>query len=144
MAGVMLEPIQGTRVGVTYISPVKLDFKDRPSTKNLGPVFQSLQNNRGLFTRRLDLGLTVPQAVMASAYHELNDRIAIMGNLVWQDWSEVRQTRPLGRRHQRQQRDGQPQLRRHLGLRARGAVRVRGRLAVVVRRRLRQLSGWQR
>ena len=75
MAGVMLEPIQGTRFGVTYISPVKLDFKDRPSTKNLGPVFQSLQNNRGLFTRRIDLDLTVPQAVMVSGYHQLNDRL---------------------------------------------------------------------
>jgi long-subunit fatty acid transport protein len=32
MAGLMLEPIQGTRFGVTYTSPVELDFKDRPST----------------------------------------------------------------------------------------------------------------
>ena len=88
MAGLMLEPKEGTRVGVTYISPVKLDFKDRPTTKNLGPVFQLLKDNRGLFTRRLDLGLTVPQQVMASAYHQLNDRIAVMGNLVWQNWSE--------------------------------------------------------
>jgi long-chain fatty acid transport protein len=88
MAGVMLEPLEGTRFGVTYTSPVKLDFKDRPSTNNLGPIFQALQNNRGLFTRRIDLGLTVPQAVMASAYHQLTDRIAVMGNLVWQDWSD--------------------------------------------------------
>jgi long-chain fatty acid transport protein len=88
MAGVMLEPIKGTRFGVTYVSPVKLDFKDRPSTNNLGPGFQALQNNRGLFTRKVDLGLTVPQQVMVSAYHQLNDRWAIMGNLVWQNWSQ--------------------------------------------------------
>ena len=74
-----------------YISPVKLDFKDRPSTSNLGPVFQSLKDNRQLFTRRLDLGLTVPQQVMASAYHQLNSRIAIMGNLV-AGLERVRQT----------------------------------------------------
>ena len=142
MAGLMLEPIQGTRVGVTYISPVKLDFKDRPTTKNLGPVFQALQNNRGLFTRRLDLGLTVPQQVMASAYHQLNDRIANHGQPGVAELGRVRQTRHLGRQHQRQQRDGRPQLRRHLALRARGAVRLRRRLAVVGRRRLRQLAGW--
>ena len=142
MAGVMLEPIQGTRVGVTYISPVKLDFEDRPSTKNLGPVFQALQNNRGLFTRRLDLDLTVPQRSWraptissASAGDHGQPGVA--------ELESVRQTRHLGGRHQRQQRDGQPQLRRHLGLRARGAVRVRGRLAVVVRRRLRQLASVQ-
>jgi long-chain fatty acid transport protein len=88
MAGLMLEPKEGTRVGVTYISPVKLDFEDRPSTKNLGPVFQLLKDNRQLFTRRLDLDLTVPQAVMLSGYHELTARWAVMGNLVWQDWSQ--------------------------------------------------------
>jgi long-chain fatty acid transport protein len=87
MAGLMLEPIQGTRFGVTYTSPVELDFKDRPSTKNLGPGLQFLKDNRGLFTRKIDLGLTVPQQVMLSGYHELGDRLAIMGNLVWQNWS---------------------------------------------------------
>jgi long-chain fatty acid transport protein len=30
----------------------------------------------------------VPQQVGVSAYHQLNDRLAIMGNVVWQDWSE--------------------------------------------------------
>jgi long-chain fatty acid transport protein len=47
-----------------------------------------LKDNRGLFTRRIDLGLTVPQAVMLSGYHQLNDRIAVMGNLVWQNWTQ--------------------------------------------------------
>jgi long-chain fatty acid transport protein len=30
----------------------------------------------------------MPQALMLSAYHELSDRLAIMGNLGWQDWSQ--------------------------------------------------------
>jgi long-chain fatty acid transport protein len=84
MAGVMLEPLQGTRFGVTYISPVKFNFKDRPSTQNLGPGLQAL----GVGTRKIKLGVTVPQQVMVSAYHEINDRLAVMGNVVWQDWSE--------------------------------------------------------
>lgn len=84
MAGLMLEPIEGTRFGVTYMSPVELDFKHRPSTRNLGPVLQAL----GVGTRKIKLGLTVPQQVMVSGYHELNDRLAIIGNVVWQDWSE--------------------------------------------------------
>jgi long-chain fatty acid transport protein len=36
MVGIMLEPWHGGRFGVTYISPVKLDFKDTPSTSNIG------------------------------------------------------------------------------------------------------------
>ena len=31
--------------------------------------------------------MTVPQMVMFSAYHELNEKWAIMGNLGWQNWS---------------------------------------------------------
>ncbi|MGH6903035.1 MAG: OmpP1/FadL family transporter, partial [Geminicoccaceae bacterium] len=87
MAGLMLEPVRGTRFGVSYTSPVDLDFKDRPSTRNLGPALQDLQDTRGLFTRNVKLGVTVPQQVMLSAYHPLNDRLAVMGNLVWQNWS---------------------------------------------------------
>ena len=88
MAGLMLEPIPGTRFGVTYISPVELDFKDRLSTSNLGPALQALENAGVILDGHIDLGLTVPQQVMLSAYHQLNDRWAIMGNLVWQNWSE--------------------------------------------------------
>ena len=110
MAGVMLEPLQGTRFGVTYISPVKLDFKDRLSTKNLGP-FQALQNNRGLFTRRIDLGLTVPQAVMVERLPPAQRPHCGHGQPGVAELERLRQTRPLGGRHQRQQRDGQPQLR---------------------------------
>jgi long-chain fatty acid transport protein len=84
MAGLMLEPVGGTRFGVTYISPVKLNFKDRLSTKNLGPVLRAL----GVGTRKIKLGLTVPQQVMLSGYHDLTDDLALMGNLVWQNWSD--------------------------------------------------------
>jgi len=36
MAGILLEPLEGTRFGVTYTSQVKLDLKDKPKTNNLG------------------------------------------------------------------------------------------------------------
>ena len=87
MAGILLEPRAGTRIGVTYISPVELDFKDRLSTNNLGPVLQGLKDAGVILDGHIDLGITVPQQVMVSAYHRLNDRLSIMGNLVWQDWS---------------------------------------------------------
>jgi long-chain fatty acid transport protein len=87
MAGVMLEPLAGTRFGVTYISPVKLDFKDRLSTSDLGPTLQALKDAGVILGQKIDLGLTVPQQVMLSAYHQLTPSLAIMGNVVWQDWS---------------------------------------------------------
>jgi long-chain fatty acid transport protein len=82
MVGIMLEPWHGGRFGLTYISPVKLDFKDTPSTSNIGPTLSAIVG------RQIDLGLTVPQQVMLSAYQQLNKRWALMGNVDWQNWNE--------------------------------------------------------
>jgi long-chain fatty acid transport protein len=84
--GVLYEPKKGSRVGVTYYSPIKLNFSDTPAFSNLGTIGTTLQNN-GLLTRNLDLGMTVPQRVILSGYHELTDRLAIMGNFGWDNWS---------------------------------------------------------
>jgi hypothetical protein len=78
----MLEPWHGERLGVTYISPVKFDFKDTPSTSNIGPTLAAITN------RQIKLGLTVPQQVMLSGYQKINKRRALIGNLVWQNWSK--------------------------------------------------------
>jgi long-chain fatty acid transport protein len=84
LAGVLIEPAEGTRIGVTYTSQVKLDFKDRPKTNNLGPALQNVLNQGG----KADLGLTIPNQVMVSGYQELTDDLAIVGNVVWQQWSQ--------------------------------------------------------
>jgi long-chain fatty acid transport protein len=82
--GVLYEPTQRTRLGLTYLSAADLNFSDKPEFSNLGPGLSNLAN-RG---NTLDLGTTMPQAVMFSVYHEVNDRLALMANLGWQDWSE--------------------------------------------------------
>lgn len=84
--GVLLEPRKGTRVGVTYYSPIKLNFSDDPTLNGLGPGMEAIFGN--LRNTRLDLGITVPQRVIVSMYHELSDRFALMGNFGWDNWSE--------------------------------------------------------
>ena len=86
--GVLLEPWKGTRFGLTYLSAANLDFEDKPKFSNLGSGLETLLGSRGLLTSKLDLGMTMPQAVMFSAYHDLTKRLAVMGNLGWQDWSQ--------------------------------------------------------
>ena len=86
--GVLIEPQKGTRFGLTYLSAADLDFSDRVSFSGLGPGLLAVLGNRGLLNAKLDLGITMPQAVMFSAYHELTDRLALMANLGWQDWSQ--------------------------------------------------------
>ncbi|MDZ7596858.1 MAG: OmpP1/FadL family transporter [Desulfobacterales bacterium] len=85
--GLMLAPWKGTRFGLTYLSEADLDFEDRPQVNNLGPGLDALLGAKGLLDAKLNLGMTMPQAVMFSAYHDLTPRLAVMGNLGWQDWS---------------------------------------------------------
>jgi long-chain fatty acid transport protein len=86
--GLMLTPRDGTRFGLTYRSEVDLEFKDAASLKNIGPVLQGLLNASGVAGSKVDIDMTIPQAVMLSAYHQLNPRWAVMGNIGWQQWSE--------------------------------------------------------
>jgi len=58
-----------------------------PGASNVGPVLQGALNLSGLAGSKVDIDMTVPQAVMLSGYHQVNERWAIMGNIGWQDWS---------------------------------------------------------
>jgi long-chain fatty acid transport protein len=86
--GILVEPRQGTRFGLTYLSEGDLKFKDEPDFSNLAPGMEAILRAQGLLDAEIKVDFTMPQALMLSAYHELNDRWAIMGNLGWQDWSE--------------------------------------------------------
>jgi long-chain fatty acid transport protein len=86
--GVLLEPRKDTRLGITYRSKVDLEFKDAASLKNAGPILQGILNLSGLAGSKVDIDMTIPQAVMVSGYHQLTDRLAVLGNVGWQDWSE--------------------------------------------------------
>jgi long-chain fatty acid transport protein len=83
-AGLLMTPREGTRLGVTYLSPVSLDFADTPSFSNLGGLGTGILGN----PPRLDLGVTVPQSVMLSGYHELGPKWALLGNVGWQNWDQ--------------------------------------------------------
>jgi long-chain fatty acid transport protein len=87
--GLLFEPRKSTRLGVTYYSQVKLNFGTTPTFTGLsGPLGTALQN-RGLLNNELDLGITVPQSVMVSSYHEFTDRWAMMLDFGWQQWSHL-------------------------------------------------------
>lgn len=87
--GVLFSPYDGTRLGVTYNSKVKLKFKDDVALKNLGPTLSGLSSL--LAVKDVKLEMHVPQTLMFSAYHRLNDKVELVGNLGWQDWSDFGQ-----------------------------------------------------
>lgn len=82
--GVLIQACKSTRLGLTYLSPVDLGFKDNPQYANLGPGLGAILAN----PKQLDLGVTVPQSVMFGLYHTLNERWSIMADVGWQDWSQ--------------------------------------------------------
>jgi long-chain fatty acid transport protein len=80
----MIEPQKGTRIGVSYLSPVEMNFSDVAMVSGLGPTLAgTLAPLRGA---NLNMKQTLPQQVMLSVYHQLNDKLALMANFGWQNW----------------------------------------------------------
>ena len=84
---ILIEPIEGTRFGLVYTTEVSQEYEDRPRFTGLGPGLKAALGMAGVLGSKLELDYDLPQGVMFSAYHELNDKWAIMGNFGWQDWA---------------------------------------------------------
>lgn len=91
--GILVEPQKGTRFGLHYISESDFELKDKPNFKNLGPTLDDVLGAAGLLDASIKMDMTAPQSVMLSAFHDVNERWAIMGNIGWQDWSEFGKVR---------------------------------------------------
>jgi long-chain fatty acid transport protein len=83
-AGVLIKASDKTRFGVAYLSQVNLDFKTTPSFTGLGPGLGAVLAS----PPTLNLGTTVPQSVIVSSYHALNDQWALMADFGWQNWHQ--------------------------------------------------------
>ena len=86
--GVLMEPRIGTRFGITYRSEVDIEFKDVANLKGVGPTLSAALDASGLTGSKIDMDMNLPQAVMLSGYHELTDKLVVVANVGWQDWSE--------------------------------------------------------
>ena len=85
--GVLVEPTSDTRFGVQYLTPVSLDFSGTPFFRGLGPGLSALVRRRGILGATLDINMTVPQSLLFSAFNQINDRVAVMADTGWQNWS---------------------------------------------------------
>jgi len=85
--GVLYSVSPATRIGLTYTSPVKLNFSPKATFSNVGPGIQAAIDAAGLRTTTLNLGMTVPQTVMLGFSQAVGDRWTILGDLGWQNWA---------------------------------------------------------
>ena len=75
----LYEVSKATRFGLTYCSEVSLEFKDSLDISGIAII--------GTLSRKLELEFDKPQTIMASFFHELDEKWAILGNVGWEDWS---------------------------------------------------------
>jgi len=87
-AGLMFEVSPETRLGFTYRSQVDLGLDDVVRATGVGPTLQAALDEIGLTGSVVDLDVVIPQAVSIAAWHRVSDRLTIMGDVGWQDWSE--------------------------------------------------------
>jgi len=87
--GVLFELSPQTRVGVTYVSQVKLEFKDDLRFKNLdGTILGAALRASGLQDAPLKIDVTIPAQLALGAYQALTDKLALVGTVNWQNWSK--------------------------------------------------------
>ena len=90
--GVLFELSPQTRVGVTYVSQVELEFKDDLRFKNLeGTGLGAALRLSGLLDSQLKIDMTIPAQLSVGAYHALTDKLALVGTVNWQNWSKFGQ-----------------------------------------------------
>jgi long-chain fatty acid transport protein len=76
--GALFELSPRTRLGVTYVSEVEPNFDEDLKVKGPGGNNPSTSS---------ELKFTFPQLIRVGAYHELNDQLALLGTVGWEDWS---------------------------------------------------------
>ena len=86
--GILIEPNERTRFGISYRSKVDFDFTGDFNLKDIPPLYRAL----GIQEGDIDMEVPIPQMVRASVYHQLTDTVALMGDIGWEDWSEMEYT----------------------------------------------------
>ncbi|VFR33008.1 Long-chain fatty acid transport protein [plant metagenome] len=75
-AGVMFQPTPATRIGLSYRSKVKHDVDGHTDLAGIGS-FDAQAN------------VDLPDSAILSAYHQLNSRWELLGDVSWTGWSSI-------------------------------------------------------
>jgi long-chain fatty acid transport protein len=73
----LFEPSEKTRVGVTYVSETEFDYS--------GDVTRTPTS----LTAPTNTTLSLAQVLRVGAYHDISEKVAILGSLGWEDWSAM-------------------------------------------------------
>ena len=88
--GVLLEPIHGTRFGVSYRSYINQDLNGNVDFEGVPPPLQASL----LFQdQHANARVSTPDSVDLSLYQEIGKRWAVMGDVQWTNWSRFGELR---------------------------------------------------
>ncbi|MGI9451508.1 MAG: OmpP1/FadL family transporter, partial [Geminicoccaceae bacterium] len=87
--GFLYEPTEHTRFGLAYRSGIDHDAKgDAEFDQGSSGVGAAISGATGLFVDTgASLSVSTPATLSLGAHHDLNDQVAIMGEVAWTDWS---------------------------------------------------------
>ncbi|HEY0833329.1 MAG TPA: outer membrane protein transport protein [Azospirillum sp.] len=87
-AGVLFEPMKGTRLGLSYRSAVKHTLKGTVTFDGLPAALRPALPSQGI-----SADMTTPDIVSLGAYHEVSDRWSVMADVQWTNWSKFKELR---------------------------------------------------
>jgi long-chain fatty acid transport protein len=76
VGGVLLEPLDGTRIGVTYQSKVEPKLSGDVSIEPIGAQ------------AGIDIKLPLVETVRVGVYQDITEQWAVLGSLRWENWSQ--------------------------------------------------------
>ncbi|MEM7021990.1 MAG: outer membrane protein transport protein [Pseudomonadota bacterium] len=76
VGGILVEPTQQTRFGITYQSKVEPKLGGDVDIQPAGAQ------------AAIDLKLPLAERVQVAAYHEINEQVALLGSFRWENWSK--------------------------------------------------------
>ncbi|MBP2310861.1 OmpP1/FadL family transporter [Azospirillum soli] len=89
-AGMLYEPVKGTRFGVSYRSSVSHELDGDGKFEGV-PAVPALRASFAATTAKAKV--TTPDIISFGAYHELNSQWAVMADAQWTNWSRFKELR---------------------------------------------------
>lgn len=86
--GVLLEPRPGTRVAITYRTPMKLELRNEVDFENILPPLSTAVDALGLRSLGVEMDAKIPQQILIGIEQQISEELALVLNADWEDWSE--------------------------------------------------------
>jgi long-chain fatty acid transport protein len=94
-AGLLLEPIKGTRFGVAYRSEIDHRLKgDADFSGDDAGIAGSIRGTTGAFSDTdSELKLSTPATLSFGVHQDISEQVAVMAEAAWTDWSSFEELR---------------------------------------------------